>query len=483
MNHTGILILKGNKSYGRTKNNRLLYKCVPNNKDEPLIFLTYEIQMGFSKVYTNKLVIYKHVTDKNSKINRGTIVESIGDVDNLECYNRYQIYSKNLFHSIQPFQQKIHSQKSVMSIDKVSSKFPNIENRINSETQVITIDSKNTLDIDDGLSCVVLPNGNTRISVHITNPYVWFETFELWGDITGRVSSIYLPEKRVPMLPTNFTENYGSLKEGSQCFSLTMDIEFDNTYNMVTPPTFHTTLIQIYKNHCYEDDEILDTHLFQFSKKIDPTIKDTYGLVSYWMVRMNSCSALFLRDMDKGIFRLGGACQTPHPFLGKESIPVLKTKLSTKLLEEEDINQPYVYITSPLRRIIDLYNISVLSIHLFNEVGSVNCSAFLDKIETQISQIENDFRSIRKIQFESKLLYTCFEKPEILTQSYEGKVMEVTEKGASKYKSIIYIGQLKLYSFITTVIPPILYNTYQFRIFTFQDENTTKRKIRISITE
>jgi exoribonuclease R len=500
---TGILILKGNKSYGRTNNNRLLYKCIPDNKNDPPIYLPYEIQMGFSKVYSNKFVLYQSIGDgvdggvdrnHNTYTNKGIITETIGDVDNLECYNRYQLYRKNLSHSIESFQKKIHSCKSEMTNEKVWSKFPDIENRTINESRIITIDSKNTIDIDDGLSCDILPNGNTRISVHITNPFVWFETFDIWSFISGRVSSIYFPEKRVPMFPPLFTEKFGSLKEGSLCFALTMDIEFDSTENRpLSRPTFHNTLIRIYKNYAYEDPEINDTRLFQFTRKIDPSINDSYDLVSYWMVEMNRQSAVFLRDIDRGIFRSGGVAKPPYPFLGKEIIPTLKTTLTIGFSRENPNPNPnpYLYITSPLRRIIDVYNITILSAHLFSRQGSRNDgykisstgSAFLSDIENRLATIENDFRNIRKIQFESKLLHLCFHHPAIVNKSYSGKILEVVEKGVSKYNSIVYIEELKLYSSVKTTFSPTLYNDYKFRIFTFHDENTTKRKIRVSIID
>ena len=50
----GVLILKGNKTYGRSKNGKLLYKCIPDDVRIPAFLLPYEMKnMGFSKVFQN----------------------------------------------------------------------------------------------------------------------------------------------------------------------------------------------------------------------------------------------------------------------------------------------------------------------------------------------------------------------------------------------------------------------------------------------
>ena len=47
---TGILILKGSRTYGK-KNGKLLYKCISMNKDHPSFLVPYEMKhIGFSKL-------------------------------------------------------------------------------------------------------------------------------------------------------------------------------------------------------------------------------------------------------------------------------------------------------------------------------------------------------------------------------------------------------------------------------------------------
>ena len=61
----GVLLLDGNKTYGRQKNGnkikqgKLLYKCIPDDMRLPAFLVPYEIKnMGFSKVFKNLYVLF-----------------------------------------------------------------------------------------------------------------------------------------------------------------------------------------------------------------------------------------------------------------------------------------------------------------------------------------------------------------------------------------------------------------------------------------
>ena len=64
----GILVLNGNKTYGRKngfvsmkKHEKLLYKCIPNDPFLPSFLVAYEMKtMGFSKLFHNLYVIFKY---------------------------------------------------------------------------------------------------------------------------------------------------------------------------------------------------------------------------------------------------------------------------------------------------------------------------------------------------------------------------------------------------------------------------------------
>ena len=58
-NIPGVLILEGNKTFGRTPNKkRLYYKCIPFDNGLPVFLIPYNAPIGFSKVQTNHYVTF-----------------------------------------------------------------------------------------------------------------------------------------------------------------------------------------------------------------------------------------------------------------------------------------------------------------------------------------------------------------------------------------------------------------------------------------
>lgn len=56
----GILVLEGNRTYGRYQNNKLLYKCIPDDKRLPVFLVPYKInQQTFRKNIVNQYVIFE----------------------------------------------------------------------------------------------------------------------------------------------------------------------------------------------------------------------------------------------------------------------------------------------------------------------------------------------------------------------------------------------------------------------------------------
>ena len=55
----GILVLQGNRTYGRVASkNKLLYKVIPDDKHLPSLLVPYEPPANFSKVLHNKYVVF-----------------------------------------------------------------------------------------------------------------------------------------------------------------------------------------------------------------------------------------------------------------------------------------------------------------------------------------------------------------------------------------------------------------------------------------
>lgn len=79
-------------TYGRTENKkRLLYKCIPNNRELPEFMVAYDLKLGFSKDVKNKYVLFKFEHWNDETYPRGILTETLGDVDDLAAFYEYQI--------------------------------------------------------------------------------------------------------------------------------------------------------------------------------------------------------------------------------------------------------------------------------------------------------------------------------------------------------------------------------------------------------
>ena len=72
------------------KKKRLLYKCIPDDKYLPAFLVPYDIKMGFQKKLINKYVVFKFQS-WDDKHPHGSLIETLGDVNNLEVFYEYQL--------------------------------------------------------------------------------------------------------------------------------------------------------------------------------------------------------------------------------------------------------------------------------------------------------------------------------------------------------------------------------------------------------
>ena len=111
----------------------------------------------------------------------------------------------------------------------------NIEDRC--DRRIITIDPSNTLDFDDAFGIEPIYENDDQvgweISIYIANVFLWLETLELWDTFSHRVSTIYLPDRKRPMLPTVLSDTLCSLQQDNKRFAFAFDIKVDNNGNII----------------------------------------------------------------------------------------------------------------------------------------------------------------------------------------------------------------------------------------------------------
>ncbi len=95
------------------------------------------------------------------------------------------------------------------------------------EVTTITIDPVDARDFDDAISLSRIENGHWRLGVHIADVshFVKLKT-HLDDEARDRATSIYLPDRVIPMLPEIISNNLASLQPGKVRYTKTAFIEF-----------------------------------------------------------------------------------------------------------------------------------------------------------------------------------------------------------------------------------------------------------------
>jgi exoribonuclease R len=521
----GVLILDGNKTYGRenkliqgqtyTMNKakmsagRLLYKCIPDDIRITPFLVPYEIKsIGFSKVLKNLYVTINF--DKwEDKHPRAKLDNVIGPVDILDNFYEYQLYCKSLNASIQKFQKEtskvIENNCHEAIVDQILRKYPNIEDRTNHKYwHIITIDPLNSQDFDDGFSIITLDDNVKMLSIYISNVTVWMDTLNLWSSFSRRISTIYLPDKKRPMLPTILSDCLCSLRENVKRIAFAMDIYIKN--DTIMKIEYKNVVIKISHNYIYEDAKLLSDakyhELLDVAQNISRNYKyinnlrNSHDLVCYLMILMNYHCAKELMKHKTGIFR---STIIKRDFVVPDTVPDDVSKFikiwnsaSGQYINGSEIIDTrheildvdaYIHITSPIRRLVDMLNMIQLQ-KLLNIINlSENANVFYDKWLNEIDYINVTMRSIRKVQCDCSLLDLCHNSPEVMEKEYDGYLFDKINRNDGLYQYIVILPELKLSSRITLRENLENFDKKKFKLFLFNDEEKFKRKIRLHLLD
>lgn len=517
----GVLVLAGNKTYGRqyklhdkqtyTKKRselaggKLLYKCIPDDMRLPAFLVPYEIKnMGFSKVFKNLYVTFTF-DEWNDKHPRAKLDNVIGPVDILDNFYEYQLFCKSLNASIQKFQRDtsraLETKPHEGVMESIKSKYQNIQDRTDQKVwYIITIDPPKSLDYDDGFSIVSHENGIQQLSIYISNVTIWMDVLNLWDSFSRRISTIYLPDKKRPMLPTILSDCLCSLQENVTRIAFVMDVFIKN--KEIIDIKYANCFIKVSKNYCYEEAKLLadkNYHLIlEATKSISiknryiNNVRNSHEVVCYLMILMNYQCAKDLIKYKTGIFR---STIIKKEFSVPETIPEDVTKFikiwnsaSGQYIDGSEIvdtrheildMDAYIHITSPIRRLVDLLNMikfqKVTGIIKLSE----NVDKFYDKWLGDIEYINVTMRSIRKVQCDCTLLDLCHNNPEIMEKEYDGYLFDKITRNDCLYQFVVFLPELKLSSRITMRENYENFECKKFKLYLFNDEEKFKRKIRL----
>ena len=511
----GILLLENNTTFGRTPNKkRLYYKCKPYDATLPIFLIPYDMPIWFNKNFKNKYVTFSFNkwVDKHPV---AILTQSLGDVFDFPSYCEYSLYCKGLHLSIL---ESINKTKRCMAHKTIEEHKNTILNNPDTygefiqrkNEHIFTIDPTGCADRDDAISiCYASTTSGCRqykVSVYIANVWVWLGLFDLWENTGNRVSTIYFPNMKRPMLPTSISEKLCSLDaDGCTRFCFVMDFNvFENTakndIQIIGSPTFKQCSINVVNNFDYEETKLLGNRDYQLLKnithKLDNSVSDSHDTVAYWMTQMNFYCAKLMKQNKFGIFRT--VQQKSNRQNGSNIIPsdmpyfirILEQQVTGKyklFQENTDFSHEtlglseYIHITSPIRRMVDLLNqikwvIEIISPPLLSEA----VTHFYNTQVKEIDGLNSKMNKTRKIQSDCDILFKSMFWENLTETIYDGIVIG---KSHSVNKCTIYIDKLKWMAEVNTTSESEhnKFDRVKCRLFMFENEENMKRKIRLQI--
>jgi len=504
-NIAGVLLV--NKTYGRNNKDKLFYKCIPHDKRLPefLIPINNKKNTNFEKQLLNKYITFKF-DNWDEKHPLGILCQTIGTTDNLINFFEYQLFSKNLNLSLTEFSNKtslsLKKNKTKDLIQIIFEKYKNIENRL--DEYIISIDPNSCQDFDDALSFKEISENKYIISIYISNVAIILDYLNLWDSFSERVSTIYLPDRKRPMLPTILSDNLCSLKENESRFAIVMDLIFDE--NILIDIKYKNVLIKVNKNLTYDEVNKKNNNyynkLFILTKKICKKykyltdVKNSHDLVSYYMLFMNNQIAEYQEKFKNGIYRSIKQDKEPvlPEYLSDEVMSFFKIFKSltgqyssyenrSKHIYLYNKESSYLHITSPIRRLVDLLNLIKFQENL-NEIRFSELSEkFYIKWLNRLDYINTSTRAIKKVQNNCSLLYTMNNNPDLLDKIYKGYVFDRLVRNDGLFQYSVYLVDLNIISKLIINQNYENYTEKNFKLYLFLSEYDIKKKIRLNIIE
>jgi len=439
----GILDLS--KTYGGDKHKRL-YLCVPDNKELPRHFIAYNKQSDFDKSIVHIYITFKFKEIINDH-HHGILIHNIGRVESMENTYEYLICCKELnIPSIQVFNKCVIS-KLKENDDHIIEHISNVCKLPSRKGHIFTIDSIHANHYDDAISVK-----DNVVSIYISNVPILLDYFSLWEHLNERVSSIYLPNKKISMLPKHLNE-LCSLKERNSRICLVMDIIYQD--GVVVSKELSLCKAHISRNYDFDSDKLLNHTDY---KKLNILCKTNtpHDLIQKTMIDFNQQCANILQTKKTGIYK-------HHNDHNKTIQPYHK---------DYNNNDLYCHTTSPIRRIVDVMNMYLLCKDLYDfshEAESLYTSCMLEDINIKM-------KKIRKLQYTCKLL-SIFEQHQ--HQIFHGQCLEKTFKN-DEYHYKIYLYDIDVvYSYMSKDMLTKEY--YDFKLILLNDEVYLKRKLRLII--
>ena len=211
------IIERGNEQIiGTILCDRRAGRLIPDNSRLPQVYIPLSLLNGAKD---GQKAVCRITSYPKGKAPGGKVVEILGDEGDLDCEELSIIRAFNLEEEFP--QAVLDEARQVASEPIVLNGREDFRDKL-----IFTIDGEDTRDIDDGVSLEKV-NGNFVLGVHIADVsrYVKFGSV-LDKDAYSRGTSVYFPDRVLPMLPKELSNGACSLNEGEDRYAMSCVMTF-----------------------------------------------------------------------------------------------------------------------------------------------------------------------------------------------------------------------------------------------------------------
>ena len=185
--------------------------------------LLYEVT-DFGNAKENDLAILKIDKYSSSNLVYGHIEKVIGKVDDKDALYKELAFKYGFNYE---FSDGVLEEASNLTFEE--------DDRLLIEKNIFTIDGDDAKDFDDAVSCEILDNGNYLLGVYIADVASYVKENSLIDqEAYDRGTSVYLPNKVIPMLPEKLSNDLCSLNEKTKKKVIACLMEIDNSGNVMS---------------------------------------------------------------------------------------------------------------------------------------------------------------------------------------------------------------------------------------------------------
>jgi exosome complex exonuclease DIS3/RRP44 len=416
----GILDIMSLVKYG-IKNNVFLYLFKPTDRNLPNYYVPFNLKTKTNKMYKDKgKNIYTLITFNKIENDKhiGQIHSIIGTVGEIDIEYEFIQYKHGL-----------HFKKNKL---KIMDKFK--ENLIinnNNNYNIISIDPKDCQDIDDAIHFFKHDNNTIELGIHIADvSYYVEEGSDIDIEARKRLTTIYMPNKRIDMLPEELSTHICSLKENENRRVVSLVVTFDISFNIINT-CIQRNIICSKKAYDYDNvdklikdninennimdlysvaDKLLDKYKFNVVSEYSHKMIEVFMIFANMMIakQLITFNSFLLRKHINNNLNLNLNNDIEDPTLKKHLhlINMKRAEYCNEILPHDGLNVPYyTHFTSPIRRYADiivhrmLFNQNNLNLNVIDVIDVIDD---LNNVNHKIKKMERDINKIDLVNIINK---------------------------------------------------------------------------------